>query len=143
RVHHSGNKYRRHDRDQTFLSLQISVRVFTVGSGRDYRRTRSRKGDSAESACRVRHDAALGTVTFHRAFDPGANLHSSQSGLSCALPARTKSERARKHSCELVSSVLLIQCEIQLKNIDSGVTEDAEITPINVLVDELADFVFF
>ena len=42
----------------------------------------------------------------------------------------------------MFSSVLLVECKIQLQNIDSGVTEDAEITPIGVLLDEFADFVF-
>ena len=38
--------------------------------------------------------------------------------------------------------MLLVEREVQLQNIDSGVTEDAEITPIGVLLDELANFVF-
>ena len=38
--------------------------------------------------------------------------------------------------------MLLIEREVQLQNIDSGITEDAEITSISVLLDEFADFVF-
>ena len=38
--------------------------------------------------------------------------------------------------------MLLVEREVQLKYIDSRVAEDAEITPIGVLPDELADFVF-
>src|SRR5262245_21073534 len=43
---------------------------------------------------------------------------------------------------ELFPSVLLIKCEVQLQNIDSGITEDAKITPLGVLLNEFADFVF-
>jgi hypothetical protein len=38
--------------------------------------------------------------------------------------------------------VLLVECEIQLQNIDSGFTENSEITPIGVLLHELANFLF-
>src|SRR5262249_48235863 len=40
------------------------------------------------------------------------------------------------------SSVLLVEREIQLQNIDSRITEHSEIAPIYVLLDEFADFVF-
>src|SRR5262249_51787018 len=39
-------------------------------------------------------------------------------------------------------SVLLVECEVQSQHIDAGITEDTEITPIGVLVNEFADFVF-
>jgi hypothetical protein len=42
----------------------------------------------------------------------------------------------------LFSSARLIQCEIQLQDIDAGVTEHSEITSIGVLLDQLANFVF-
>src|SRR5262245_34169179 len=44
--------------------------------------------------------------------------------------------------CALLSSVLLVEREVQLQNIDSRIAENAEITPIGVLLDEFADFVF-
>src|SRR5262249_55337280 len=40
------------------------------------------------------------------------------------------------------SSAELVERKIQLQNIYSGVTKHAEITPIGVLLDELADLVF-
>ncbi len=63
-------------------------------------------------------------------------------GLSCATAARIESERIQKRKFELFSSVLLVECEVQLQNIDSGITEHPEITPIGVLLDEFANFVF-
>ena len=53
-----------------------------------------------------------------------------------------ESERVRKRKFDLFSSVQLVEREVQLQNIDSGVTEYAEITPIGVLLDESANFVF-
>src|SRR5262245_22334544 len=44
--------------------------------------------------------------------------------------------------CALLSSVLLVECEIQLQNIDSGITKDAEITSNRVLLDEFPKSVF-
>ena len=38
--------------------------------------------------------------------------------------------------------MLLVECEVQLQNIHSGVTKHPEITSIGVLLDEFADFVF-
>ena len=38
--------------------------------------------------------------------------------------------------------MLLVEREVQLQNIDSGVAEHPEVTSIGVLLDELADFVF-
>ena len=38
--------------------------------------------------------------------------------------------------------MLLVERKIQLQNIHSGIAEDAEIAPIGVLLDELANFVF-
>ena len=38
--------------------------------------------------------------------------------------------------------MLLVKREVQLQNIDSGITEDAEIRSIGILLDEFANFVF-
>ena len=38
--------------------------------------------------------------------------------------------------------MLLVERKVQLQNIDSGITEYAEITSIGVLLDEFANFVF-
>ena len=35
-----------------------------------------------------------------------------------------------------------IECKIQLQNIHAGIAKDTEISPIGVLLDELANFVF-
>ena len=45
-----------------------------------------------------------------------------------------------KVSAAVVS--VLIEREVQLQNIHSGVAENAEIAPIGVLLDEFANFVF-
>ena len=43
---------------------------------------------------------------------------------------------------DMFSSARLIEREIQLQNIHAGIAEDTEISPIGVLLDELANFVF-
>src|SRR5262245_10728267 len=62
-------------------------------------------------------------------------------GQTRALPKAPESERTGKRKCGLLSSVRLVEREIQLQNIDPRVTEDAEITATGVLLDELANFV--
>src|SRR5262249_33497147 len=53
RMHDRPNKYRPQCRDQTFLSVQAFLLVFTEGSGGDYRRTMSRKVRWLAHASRV------------------------------------------------------------------------------------------
>ena len=95
---------------------------------------------------RLPSNAALATVLFHCASHPAANSrstqHRSQSRLSCSLLAPIESEQTRKRRFAPLSSVLLVECEIQLQNIHSRVTEDSEISSIGVLFHKLPNFVF-
>ena len=106
-------------------TMQMTTLIITLSKvGADYRRTTSRATDWAASPVRVRSAACLAVVSFHY--------------LTCPM----ESERVRKRKFDLFSSVQLVEREVQLQNIDSGVTEYAEITPIGVLLDESANFVF-
>src|SRR5262249_25130326 len=59
-----------------------------------------------------------------------------------ALPNPLASARIRKRMFGVSSLALLIEREVWLQHIDSGITEHSQITAVGVFLDELADFVF-
>src|SRR5215471_11091734 len=131
--------------------MSVFVNTFGISSvsektGARYRGTRSRINRGAPTEFRIHRDGALGNAFCHHASGRAANSSrgwpANQSCLSSVAPARIESEQRRKRNYELFSSVLLIECEVQLQNIDAGLTKDAKIASIGILLDELADFVF-
>src|SRR5438105_7875651 len=128
------------------IRIDCSVLFIWIIAVADCRQTKSRTNDWAAPAFPIRRHAALATVVSQQASAPAAYCRSTrrgkQSGLSCAVPIRLESERIRKRERERFSSAHLIEREIQLQNIHAGIAEDTEISPIGVLLDELANFVF-
>ena len=72
-------------------------------------------------------------------------IASSTQGMFRRVPeTRSKKPTSRKRKSKLLFIAVrrLVEREVQLQNVHSGVAENAEITPIGVLLDEFADFVF-